>query len=84
MLAAVNTLLLRRHGLRVSSIPIAALSEPQLLQLYSLANTMAKENVEHFTVHARSTDLVHVFSSVDTKVRQLRMCCARTCATPLC
>jgi hypothetical protein len=47
-------------------VSAADLTDERIHELYELAHRLAAEDEEHFTVHARTNDLVHVFRRVDT------------------
>jgi len=47
-------------------VQCAVLTDERIHELYALANQLAVEDVEHFTRHARTNELVHVFRRADT------------------
>ena len=55
----------RSARVRVRSIPRRAFTEDLLTRLHTLSNGLMAENADHFRVHARANDLVHVFERGD-------------------
>lgn len=51
----------------MDTVACAALDDAQIRELYELSNRLAAEDLDHFTVHAKSNDLVHVFRRADTR-----------------
>jgi hypothetical protein len=55
-----------RPRVRLETVRCSTLSDERIRELYELANQLAAEDLEHFTIHARVNELVHVFRRADT------------------
>lgn len=55
-----------RPGVRMELVPREEQTEATLQELHALAHRLMAEDLEHFRVHARANDVVHVFRRVDT------------------
>ncbi|AGP35807.1 hypothetical protein BE04_36400 [Sorangium cellulosum] len=55
-----------RPAVRVETIERRDFDDQRLRELHALSNALMAERFEHFCVHARTNDVVHVFRRVDT------------------
>ncbi|WP_437614236.1 hypothetical protein WMF20_14915 [Sorangium sp. So ce834] len=56
----------RRPAVRVETIERRDFDDQRLRELHALSNALMAERFEHFCVHARTDDVVHVFRRADT------------------
>ena len=52
---------------RIRSVPRADFSPALLAELHALSDRLMREAFDHFEVHARTNDVVHVFERRDTR-----------------
>lgn len=59
---------LSRHEprVRLETVRRDALTDERIRDLHALSNRLATEDLEHFALHARTNELVHVFRRADT------------------
>ncbi|AUX31153.1 MULTISPECIES: hypothetical protein [Sorangium] len=57
----------RRPVVRVETIERRDFDDQRLRELHALSNALMAERFEHFCVHARTNDVVHVFRRADTR-----------------